>query len=268
MSFRWLASFALLFACQEKLDHPPFIETCEPGQHCPLPIGFGSSGSPDSGGGEAGATGGSTELKGTIEDFVDDTFDNALPYTDPAVVEGVGANGKVVSTLWNGAEPFVLEGIESRDLSWVSVRPQTGLLNLRTLHPVATNVRKSVELGMVRADVIDGMFLQLAIPKQRAAGAVQVVLFFSVTKAGVTKGVTGVTAFASLADFTAYNIGGNWGIDPPRTDASGLAVLGNVPAQIYPGNKLRITLGGTASGFIDVGIAADAVTLVEVPLSP
>jgi hypothetical protein len=41
-------------------------------------------------------------------------------------------------------------------------------------------------------------------------------------------------------------------------------VFGNVTARNYPGNDVRVTLGGDVEGFTEIRVAADAVTVAEI----
>jgi hypothetical protein len=68
------------------------------------------------------------------------------------------------------------------------------------------------------------------------------------------------------SQLTAYSSGALWSSDVAATDGTGLVLLGNVPALAFPGSNKRIVLSGAASGFIDVRVIADGVSLVGVPL--
>lgn len=267
-----LALFALLFACQDKEGHPPFLSPCEPGKHCPVSVGIGTISGPvppDPGGGDGGASGEATELTGTIAEFVDDNFDAAGPYDSTAIVEGQRPNDSVVSSVVLAGEPFLLEGIESARTAWVSLRPQLGSRNLRTLHPVATNQRQVVTLALVRTDTFDLIYSQLSTSPERSQSAGQIVLrFVEEVRPNVTQNVSGVRVSAPRTGFVAYKSGEIWSDGELATDASGLALLGNVTASAYPGATVRVTLGGSASGAIDVRVASGGVSLVKVPLSP
>ena len=263
---------ALLFACQAEEGHPPYLSPCEPGKHCPVSVGIGTFGGPpstDPGGGEGGNSGVATDLTGTIVELVDDGFDTAARYDATAIVEGQRPNDSVVSTVVLADQPFLLEGIESSRASWVSLRPQTGTRNLRTLHPVATNQRQVVTLSIVRSDTIDLIFSQLTTTPERSQSAGQLVVrFIEEVRSGVTQSVSGVRVSAPRTAFVAYKAGDVWSDVELATDVSGLALLGNVTAEAYPGATVRLTLGGSASGAVDVRVASGGVTLVEVPLSP
>lgn len=266
------ALLALLCACQKEESHPPYLSSCEPGKHCPVSVGIGTFGGPtppDPGGGEGGESGAATDLTGTIVELVDDGFETATRYDASAIVEGQRPNDSVVSTVVLADEPFLLEGIESSRATWVSLRPQTGSRNLRTLHPVATNQRQVVTLSLVRTDTFDLIFSQLTTTPERSENAGQIVLrFIEEVSSGVTQSVSGVRVSAARTAFVAYKSGEIWSDVELATDDSGLALLGNVTAQAYPGATVRLTLGGSASGSVDVRVASGGVSLVEIPLSP
>lgn len=264
-----LVALLVLLGCAEKKDHPPLVGGCAPGQRCPTMFGNGSLGDSPDEQGAAGAGGESTagELTGKVLDIVDDTFVAVQPYTDRAIVEGRGSGGGLVSAEWNGTDPFVLKDLEAEPTSWLSVRPERGQLGLRTLHAVATNISRRSDLGIVRRDTFDVLFGLLSTPTLVAAGTAQVVLIFT-DASGTRAGVAGVRVVATDAALVAYRSGASWSTDTVATDGSGLVVLGNVYAQPFPGGSERIRLSGSASGYVDIQIATDAVTLVEVQLSP
>jgi hypothetical protein len=140
---------------------------------------------------------------------------------------------------------------------------------LRTLHPVPSLAPDPIRLGLVREDTIDFIFSTFSLPAERVAGYAQVVLSF-VTEGAAPKGLAGMSVASSAAAFVAYEFGANWSIDVDRSDASGMVLLGNLPASQFPGTEVRatLTLNGMAKGFVPLQVAADAVTIVEVPILP
>lgn len=267
-----LLTLALSFACQEPDPHPPLLPACPPGDYCPhrppSQVGGPSGSAGNSGTGGSGGVGGGGELRGTVVDLLDDTFVNGVAFVEPATIEAQSTTGAVVSANWNGIDAFTLTGVEASLSAWISVRPLAGIANVRTLHPVATHVGRNVDLGLVRADTVDGIFGILGVSTLREPGTAQIVLAFTVPAGSTVAGAAGVRAQLAEAELVAYESGGLWSSDTLQTDTSGLALIGNVPATAFPGSNKRITLGGLSSGFIDVRVAADAVSLVAVPLSP
>jgi hypothetical protein len=265
-------ALGLLLGCSDKVDHPPFLASCVPDRPCATMFGVGSLGTPGGDDGEMGAGGESSEgeLHGKVVDIVDDTFQTSAPYIDTAVIEGRRASGTVVSARWNGVDSFVLPEIEAVATSWISVRPESGIAGIRTLHPVATNIVRNVELGIVRADTIDVIFSTLTAAATRDAGAAQIVLGFSTpaTSTAPRSGVAGVKIVAPEAAFIAYQTAGTWSTDATATDSTGLVILGNLLTKAFPGSSERVRLGGVTTGYVDVTIASDAVSLVAVGLTP
>ncbi|HWA74854.1 MAG TPA: hypothetical protein VG937_21070 [Polyangiaceae bacterium] len=278
MSVSWrslvLCHFTALsaLACQESEPHPPLADPCAPGEGCSLGVGQvggpSSTGGSTAGGNGAGGSAGANAgvVSGTVVDLIDDTFVSSIPFGNPAIVEAQSSSGSLISASWNGNDPFQLAGIEPSTTAWVSVRPTVGTGSLRTLHPIATNIARTVDLGLVRADTIDAIFSILTVPSQRAASTAQAVLVFTKTSGASVNGVAGVKATLGDAAFTAYANGAVWSSDVAGTSSSGLAVVGNIPATAFPGSSKRIFLSGTGSGFIDIRVVADAVSLVGVPL--
>jgi hypothetical protein len=162
-----------MLGCHESESHPPLADPCEPGEGCSLGVGqvggpSSSTGGSSAGGNAAGGNAGANTgvVSGTVVDLFDDTFVSSLPFGDPAVVEAQSVTGALISADWNGRDPFQLSGVEPSVSAWISVRPRTGTAHLRTLHPVATNIGRSVDLGLVRADTIDEIFSILSVPTQ------------------------------------------------------------------------------------------------------
>jgi hypothetical protein len=264
-----LAGLALA-ACSTKTEHAEVLPTCAVAQPCNAGVDrvTGSRGASSS---EAGAGGQSGEagaglLQGTVVEFVADDFSTSVPYVESAIVETEGTDAPIVSATWDGANPFTLQGFSSSSETWISVRPSSGTVTLRTLHPVATNQESTVDLGLVLTDTLDVVFSILTLPQERLAGYGQVVLSFK--QVGTNAGVAGVSVSSPDAAFVAYQVGGAWTLDDPRTDAAGLVILGNFAAPDYPGTNRRIAISGRASGAVDVRVAAGAVTLVQIPVNP
>jgi hypothetical protein len=125
-----------------------------------------------------------------------------------------------------------------------------------------------VSLSIVRTDTLDLIFSQLTTTPERSMSAGQIVVrFIEEVRSGMAQSVSGVRVSAPRTAFVAYRSGDVWSDGELATDDSGLVLLGNVTAQAYPGANVRLTLGGSASGSVDVRVASGGVTLVEVPLS-
>lgn len=262
---------AVVGCSQGEPQHAPLVDTCPTPTECTglPPVGQGTMSSSGGSSGAGGAAGGgglsAGSLSGTVVNLVDDTFRTALLDPNAAVVEATGASGGIVSANWNGVDPFSLSGVAPAVASWVSVRPVTGNVSLRTLTPIATNLASTVALGLVQSDVIDTITLSLSTPSSRALGTAQVVFWVSSKTTG--QGVSGVKLALSGATFVAYRVAGLWSVDDVATDVSGLAMLGNLPAPAYPGAPTSVSLAGATSGTVSVTVAADAVTFVPLQIS-
>lgn len=200
-----------------------------------------------------------------MRDLTDDGFRVSFAYAAPAVVRSRGAASTSVTAVWDGDEPFVLSGFPLQSPLWLSVEPSAGSAHLRTLHPLPLPRSAPVDLGLVRADTLDLIFLLQTVPAERIARRGHVALLFTQGE-GLNAGVAGVSVGLSEAGLLAYAVGGTWTDVEDRTDPSGRVVLGNISAAPFPGLTRRITLSGARQGFIDVVVVDDAVSLVEARL--
>lgn len=264
----WLTLAPVLAACQQEVEErPPSAPGCN-GPRC-VPVGglppSNGSGSGGRSAGEGGTDGGgeSSELTGSIRELVDDGFHASQPFTGIAKLSAEGATGGLVTTSWNGVDPFGLNGVKRSSATWILVAPERSQGVLPTIHPVDTRQRPEVDLGLVRADNLDLVFLLLTVPGERLSGKGQLILAF-VERASSGGGKNGVRVALPEAEFISYASQGTWSELETETDTSGLVVLGNIPAPPFPGITKQVKLGGTRSGTIDLRIAADAVSLVEV----
>lgn len=264
----WRIALAALFfsACQPEDDHPPPALGCPPEEDCstPPPMTGGGSGSGGSGGsaGSAG-TAGSAVLEGNLVEFLDDDFRDGVPFSDPATVEAEGASGGVVSASWTGSSPFELASFRVSEPIWVSARPLNTLALLRTVNAVEPGTDLAT-LGLVRADTLDFILQLLTVPAERTPGAGHVVVRVTPSP-GALEGVAGVTLALPDAESIAYAVQGTWSDAETGTDSTGLIVLTNISAPAFPGRTRTATLGGAVRGSVGVRIAADAVTVLEIP---
>lgn len=267
-----------LLCCREDPEHPPLAPPCPPGDSCidprpnPVPgrggsdagIGEGGAGGHDS---EAGAGGAAEprELTGTVRELVDDRFRASSAFSSRATIELEGRNGGLIRATYNGSSPFRLSGFHEEDPLWVRVTPDANRGVLPTLHPILLEDvgTEAIQFGLVRAETIDLIFAVSQDPEGPLEGHAQVVLWF---RSGSGQGRPGVTVSLPEADFASYARGGTWSSVEAETDTTGLVLLANVSAPRFPGSTERIALGGTASGYIQVRVAADSVSLVEIPV--
>lgn len=285
MKLAWLfalggVSAAALAACREDPEHPPYAAPCPPGERCVDPpaggpgpgrggsgaVGGGAAGEPaEAGAGGAPSTSTPTELFGTVRELVDDRFRSSIAFASRATVEVEGEHGGLVRATYDGASTFRLEGFRAEDPLWVGVSPEPNRGVLSTLHPILLDSIDSepLELGVVRGDTLFSIFALSLDPEGPLPDHAQVVLLFT---NGAGQGRSGVRVTLPEADFVSYQRGSAWSSAETETDATGLVLLANVAAPRFPGSTESIQLGGSASGYIRVRVAADAVSLVEVPV--
>lgn len=267
-SWLWLfGAIALLAGCQEPEEHPPVIDTCAPGMVC-----FPGSSDQNPGGGStagsgSGGTGAAPEVvRGNVRELVDDSFASSIAFTGQATVRAEGVQRGVVEAAFTGIGRFELRGFKPSDPLWLGAFPEANRGVLPTLSPVPLAAAfDEVDLGVVRDDSLELVFQLSTTSAERLAGSGQVILFF-VDARNAQQGVAGITVSLPQAQFVSYGIAGSWSDLETRTDQTGLVVLANVAASAFPGSTQRIALSGRASGFVSVRVAADAVSLVEVPV--
>jgi hypothetical protein len=202
-------------------------------------------------------------LTGEVNQFVEPGFETTAPYLADALVEAEGADVAQVSADWDGANPFELDGAIGERPLWVSVRPKRDPApELRTLHPVF-DFTEPVGLGLVGRDLFEQAVLgQLPQSPRIDDERAQILLFVS---DGDERRLPEIVGQLPEAELIAYSRSGGWlGDAGAGTDLSGLMVFGNVRARAYPGNDVRVTLSGAAQGFVEIRVAAGAVTVAEI----
>ena len=266
-----LAGLLALAACQPEEDRAPFAGGCLTDcPRTPVPTRpVGGSSMPQAGAGGAGSGGASSAgnggaaltLRGSVVEWLDATFDRAQDLAELASVRATAAGGTIVQAPWDGANTFVLGGFSVANPTWVSVLPQRATL-LETLHPVPTAVTQDLELGVVAADTFDSLLQSLGAAVERDPARAQVVLIFTRTNG---TNVQGVSVSGVTAQGVGYQQSGVWSA-ATSTDISGRAALFNLSAPAFPGTTERVTLGGVANGYVQVRVAAGAVSVLEVPI--
>ncbi|MEO8904869.1 MAG: hypothetical protein ABI488_20790 [Polyangiaceae bacterium] len=227
--------------CQNQDDHPAFAEGCE--VNCKPTTGVGL-GAPIMG--TAGATSTVTDagtgmLTGNVVLLNDQTFVSATPFTHTALVSADGATGEAVTAVWNGTDPYELDGVAPKSSNWVSVQPDdTQGDALLTYQPVATNNVSSVNLAVVSTPALDALFT--SVSAQRSANSGQVVLFFR--SVGTGSPVAGLRVTLAAAQVAAYAAASGWVLDDGTavTNASGLVVFGNVDAALANNGTQVVTV--------------------------
>lgn len=256
-----VASCLLSVACGQKLDHPDVAPACDPAvsdcKYTPPPStgsnGGGNEGGSDSGGDEVAT------FTGAVLAFDDDYFDRGALLTGKAEVSATGEAGARISGTYDGTE-FQLTRVLRSSTNWFLATPEVTSGMLPTLSPIDTRKDVALTVGVANATIVDGIFVATS-GTERSTERAQIVLHF-VDKQ--LKAVPGVTAKLT-AEVTAYRAAGAW--IGEATDASGMVFFGNVQAGTSL-SPAKVTLGGTASGVVEVMIVAGATTVLTAVVSP
>jgi hypothetical protein len=254
--------------CAGDCGRPPGVSTGFPSQ--------GGAGSEDEG--EGGTPARETvSVTGQVELLFDNgRFDTGELFTDTAEVRTTRADGKLETSTWNGSgtEPFLLEDLPAEDTVWFLVTPVNAKANdaAATFEPVVTSHpdaagRVNADLGLVRDTTIDGIFSTLSLPLQRDDNLAQVVLHL--VERGAGSGLTpvvGVSVHADAAADVSYAVSGGYSDVSTETDATGVAVVLNVPAAKWPGALVNVQFSGRKTGGAQVRAVTGAVSLVTLVL--
>jgi len=266
----------LAFSCQKSDEHPPFAAGCE-GNCAPLPgigvgIGTGKAGSGSMNPNDPDA--GPVSLEGTVGLLADDSFVRGSAYPGEATITADGASGSPVTSTWNGAVPnpelYTIDGVARLATNWISVKPtRTDGDALTTYQAVRTSADTNVNLLLVSAPTLDGIFNSISSLRSPAAG--QVILFFR--SAGTGAALTGLHVEMLKAQVAVYPSAGGWTLDDgtATTTTSGLVLFGNVePANSDGTQVVTVTRAATATtpaaaaGQFAVKVVQGAVTLASV----
>ena len=258
---------ALSTGCQKQEEHPPFAAGCN---NCaPLP-GITLGGSSAGAGATPETDAGTGTLTGQVLQLNDDTFVHAALYANGATVSADGASGSPVTNDWDGADPYLLNAVARVATNWVNVKPTlVGGDLLQTYQAVNTKAVSSVDLALVSATTLDGIFNTVSSIRSPNFG--QVVLFFH--SGGTGAPLAGLHAAMSSADIAAYSTANGWTLDDgtATTSTTGLILFGNVdPANSGGTQTVLVTKAATATapamaaGQFAVKVVAGAVTLATV----
>jgi hypothetical protein len=237
-----------------------------------MPGGGGESGETPGAGGESSSK--TVTLTGGVQLLFDNgRFDSGEPFTEAAVIKSTRANGQTTNETWNGTPPYTIEQLPAQSTVWLLVTPQTaGADAAVTLEPVLTEHADAkgfvtADLGIVRESNIETLFDLLSVPVQRDSKAAQVVLRLTTRGAGSGLApLSGVTVKAASAEGITYGASGSYSDVATETDATGVAVLLNVPAGGWPGALVSVQFSGTKTGGAEVRALGGAVSLVTLLL--
>jgi len=215
---------------------------------------------------------GTGTLTGNVLQLTDGTFVQATLYPNGATISADGASGSPVTATWGGSvsDPYVLGGVARVATNWVSVEPAVvGGDLLPTYQAVQTNRVTNVDLALVSATVLDGIFDAVSSLRSPASG--QVVLFFH--SAGTGAPLAGLHVTMAKAQAAIYAATNGWLLDDGTaiTNKDGLIVFGNVePANSNGVQSVVVTRAATASvpaaaaGQFSVRVVQGAVTIATV----
>ena len=213
---------------------------------------------------------GTGTLQGNVLLLTDDSFVRASLFTSGATVTADGASGSPVSADWDGADPFVLDGVAQVATNWVHVKPTlVGGDPLPTYQAVRTNEVTKADLALVSSTMLDVIFTEVSSLRSPDSG--QVVLFFR--SAGTGTPLAGLHVTMAKAQAAVYETSAGWVLDDGTavTGPDGLIVFGNVePANSNGTQSVIVTRAATATapaaaaGQFAVKVVRGAVTLATV----
>lgn len=263
----------LMLGCSEPDEHPP-VESCEgcrlPGRGTP---GESSGGRGSSGGGPSGEAGAPSDENPAeppnafaVTRFESEAFDVTAIYPREASLKADRDGGGTTEGTWTGSGLASLDRLAPE--AFVLVTPADSSDDaLPTVFRLPERVKsEAVELPLVRATVLDTILALPTVPLEPSRGRAQVVL--RVVQAGTRVPLAGVTIAAPGAEAVLYADGGTYSDAVDETDPTGLVVVVNVPAKGWPGSFSSLTISGTALGSVAYRAVSNAVSLVEVELSP
>lgn len=256
-------TLGLAAGCKEErtpLGPPP---PCKAGEMCGTVAVAGGTGSGGAGG-DGGQGGAATtgDLGGTIEVLNSSTFNTTDPYTGSATVLALLDN-ETVTEPYDGATPFLFEGLPTGDL-WLLATPEQSstLLPVFTVHTVPSS---NVVAPILDVDVLTDIAIGLAGQPLPQSGAAQIIL--KVERSGLP--LAGVSVIGDTGDaVVAYDAGGGaFSADTLATDTAGIVLLLNA---FGPGDVEFTTLTLQDEALteydIEVPITADAVTFATFEL--
>jgi hypothetical protein len=78
--------------------------------------------------------------------------------------------------------------------------------------------------------------------------------------------LAGATVTAAGSEVVLYADGGTWSDAVTETDPTGLVLIVNAPAAVWPGRLSTLTVSGAALGSVPYRAVADAVSVVRAEL--
>ncbi|HMJ11085.1 MAG TPA: hypothetical protein VK524_06735, partial [Polyangiaceae bacterium] len=96
----------------------------------------------------------------------------------------------------------------------------------------------------------------------RQPGRGHVVLFF-VDEVAPHAPVEGLTVHIDGAETVIYDADGTFTDLTTATGTDGIAIVANIPAELFPGNDQNLVWSGVAAEFLQIRVAADSVTFMK-----
>jgi hypothetical protein len=263
-----LALSAFAVGCQKQDDHPPFAPACL--KNCqPTPgISIGSSPGVPTTPVPSGQDGGTGTLTGQVLLLTDQSFINATLYAKTASVSADGTAATTATGTWDGATPYMLDGVASELTNWVYAKPDEAQGDaLATYQAVATSAVSMADLTLVSSTTLDAVFTDVAALRSPIFS--QVVLFFR--SAGTGAPLAGLHVSLPSAQVAAYaSSTAGWTLDDGTavTDATGLVVFGNVETTGANAALQTVTVNraatASAAKTFSVKVAEGAATIANV----
>jgi hypothetical protein len=267
-----LTAMFVAFGCAKEQERPRPV-TCV--GKCGFTPGLGSV-SPEGGAGPDGQGGSGNEddpveLTGNVLILNDELhFSSGALYTDRVALRTEDASGRNVTGAWNGSDPFSIANVKRSSVLWVLATPENGVFGdaLPAVEPVRTNQPSSlgqvdVTLALVRASSIEQILDLASVPLTPDSGKAQVILLLKQRTSGPGEppGAADVTVTAPSAEGVLYGASGGFSDVSTATDATGVAVLANVPGAAWPGALVNVEFTGARSSGARVPAVTGAVTL-------
>lgn len=269
-----LVAATLALGCAEQKERPA-PDVCV--GRCGFSPGIGSGPSPEGGAGPTGEGGASNGESGVVltgnvlllNDEV--SFGSGPPFATEVELKTEDAKGRDVVGTWNGSDPFSIQDVARAEVLWLLATPKNAAADdalpalepVRTEDPDATG-QVNVTLALVRASTIEHIFDLSTVPLTADDQKAQIIVLLKDTSASATAPppLSGVTVKAAGAENVLYGASGGFSDVATTTDATGVAVLANVPGGEWPGALVSVTFSGARSSGARLPAVNGAVTLV------
>jgi hypothetical protein len=255
--------FFAAVACSDSEARPP-VRSCIgcdlPGRGGP----DGSGGTSSEGGAGSGEGGAEQPSDFVVTRYEGDDFEISAPFASGATLKGERSGGGSSEGTWTGGGTVTLERLVSG--AFVLITPTD---STQDAWPTVLRLPESVEvepieLPLVRATVLDGIFALPSVPLEAVPGRAQVI--FQVESVETHQPLAGATVTAAGSEVVLYADGGTWSDAVSETDPTGLVLVANAPAAAWPGQLATITVTGSVLGSVPYRAVADAVSVVRAEL--